>query len=79
MSTYLGTYNKDEGWSENIKIKWISEELESWCKQNKGKVPNPLDAFQKEKFRFKTIELKNGSAISNFSDFSYFTSSIYFI
>lgn len=68
MSTYLGTYNKDEGWSENIKIKWISEELESWCKQNKGKVPNPLDAFQKEKFRFKTIELKNGSAISNFSD-----------
>ena len=68
MSTYLGTYNKEKGWSENIKIKWISDELELWCKQNKGKVPNPLDAFQQEKFRFQTIELKNGSFISNLSD-----------
>ncbi|MDB2612618.1 hypothetical protein N9Z00_02515, partial [Flavobacteriaceae bacterium] len=68
ISTYLGTYNKDGAWSEKIRIKWISEELELWCKQNKGKVPNPLDAFQNENFRFQTIELKNGSSISNFSD-----------
>ena len=68
MSTYLGTYDKNVSWSESIKIKWISEELMLWCKENKGKVPSPLDAFQKEKFRFKTIEFKNGTSISNFSD-----------
>jgi hypothetical protein len=68
MSTYLGTYNKGRGWSKNIRVKWGSEELELWCAQNIGKVPNPLDAFQTEKFRFQTIELKNGSSLSNFSD-----------
>lgn len=68
ISRYLGTFNINKGWSENIKIKWISPELENWCKQNPGKVPNPLEKFQNERFRFTTIELKNGESISNFSD-----------
>ena len=49
-------------------MKWISPELEIWCNQNNGKVPNPLGAYQNEKFKFPTIELNNGDAISNFSD-----------
>lgn len=68
ISRYLGTYEPEEGWSEGIMIKWISPELEHWCKENPGKVPNPLEMFQNERFRFSTIELKNGESISNFSD-----------
>lgn len=68
ISTYLGTYNFEKGWSENIKIKWTSPELETWTNQYPGKVPNPLGNFQNERFRFSTIELKNGESISNFSD-----------
>jgi hypothetical protein len=69
ISRYLGTYNADKGWSENIKMKWVSEELKTWCKSNSGKVPNPGEGLdQNESFGFQTIELKNGSSISNFSD-----------
>lgn len=68
ISRYIGTYDIEEGWSNNIKIKWISSELELWCKQHPEKVPNPLETFQNEKFRFETIALKNGDSISNFSD-----------
>ena len=69
MGTYLGTYKRHEVWSENIPIKWTSQELESWCEQNKGKVPSPgSDRFQNERFRFTTIELKNGDSITSFSE-----------
>lgn len=69
ISSYLGTFNADKGWSENIKMKWVSEELKTWCENNPGKVPNPGDGLnQNESFGFQTIELKNGASISNFSD-----------
>ena len=69
ISTYLGTYEKYKVWSEKIPINWISEDLASWCNQNEGKVPNPgSDRFQNERFRFTTIELKNGSLITSFSE-----------
>lgn len=68
ISRYLGTYKPEDGWSENIKMKWISPELLNWCSNNPGKVPNALETFQNEKFRFETIKLKSGNKISNFSD-----------
>ena len=70
ISTYLGTYDKYNEWSEeDIPIKWISEDLASWCRTNEGKVPSPgSDKPQEESFRFQTIELKNGSLISSFSE-----------
>ena len=58
---------RHEVWSENIPINWTSEELASWCNQNEGKVPSPgSDRFQNERFRFTTIELKNGSFNNKF-------------
>ncbi|MFT4645169.1 MAG: hypothetical protein ACI8ZX_001582 [Planctomycetota bacterium] len=69
ISGYLGTFKIEEGWSENIKMKWVSKELKSWCEKNQGKVPSPGDGLnQIEKFGFQTIELKNGTRISNFGD-----------
>lgn len=69
IATYIGTYDKELTWSENnIAIKWTSPELFQWSTANSGKVPNPSDAFQVEKFRFNTIELNNGNSISNFSE-----------
>ncbi|NRS87786.1 hypothetical protein HNQ02_000693 [Flavobacterium sp. 7E] len=69
ISTYLGTFNIDGSWSENkITVKWTSPGLLKWSIENSGKVPNPSVDFQIEKYRFNTIELKNGNSIANFSD-----------
>jgi|TARA_B110000114_G_scaffold2306_1_gene2247 hypothetical protein len=69
ISRYLGTYKINEGWSVNIKMKWVSDELKTWCKSNLGKVPNPGDGLnQNERFGFQTIELSNGGEIKNYSE-----------
>lgn len=69
ISTYIGSYNVNENWSENnIEMKWTSLELKNWASENVSKVPNPSDDFQNEKFRFNTIELNNGNSISTFSE-----------
>lgn len=68
ISRYLGSYEISEGWSENIKIKWTSDELKTWCDSNPGKVPNPGDGFnQNIRFSFQTIELKSGDSLSHFT------------
>jgi len=69
ISVYLGTFLKGNEWSEEkIKIKWSSPELLEWANNNPGKVPNPLDEFQREKFGFQTIHLNNGNTLTNFSE-----------
>lgn len=69
ISVYLGTYLNKKEWSEEkIKIKWISPELLEWTNSNPAKVPSPLEEFQTDKFRFPTIDLKNGETLTNFSD-----------
>lgn len=69
ISVYLGTFQKENEWSkEKIKTKWSSPELLQWAHSNPGKVPNPLDEFQREKFGFQSINLNNGRTLTNFSE-----------